>query len=131
MAFSLEAAIVVPVSMTVLVFGVSLAIPAYDSVRLNAVLTGLSCQRSSHEQSLYVLNSKSLDSCTTNRLQTDPGKLIRLCQLAEDLYRPISGLISATAVQSEEGFEGEWSFPESMTVAVSGTNLVQPGSVAK
>jgi hypothetical protein len=85
MAFTLEAALVIPVSIGIIASSVSLALPAYKKVKQSAVLSAAVSVYSTRENHLYKVNEISYNSFKSTALETSPSKLIDLLELAGDM----------------------------------------------
>lgn len=91
MAFTIEAALVVPVSIGIIALAASLSLPAYLKVRQTAVLGAAVSSYSEGTRHLYKTFELGKDNESSIGLETSPSILIDLYELSNDIYRTISG----------------------------------------
>lgn len=87
MAFTLEAALVVPVSIGILAFAISLGLPSYKKVHHTAVLGAAASVCSTENRHLYKMFEVKIGNESSISLETSPSMLIDSFLLAADLSK--------------------------------------------
>ena len=105
MAFSLEAALVVPLAVSTWLGLLMAAEPAYCEVRQAARLEVLAAGYGLESQHIYQTKNIELNNVWTPALQTSPQGVLELASLIRDDWQIINRLISEAATGQPQAGE--------------------------
>jgi hypothetical protein len=95
MAFSLEAALVVPLALSTWIGLLAAAPPAYDGVSASAGLDVRSVCRALENKHLYQTEVLYRGDCAITALQVSPQSVLELCSLVADDGRLLGTIFGA------------------------------------